>query len=68
MPPVTHARTQDCKYVLFVDMGCRMNPGTLQALVHEMETDQRCFVATGFPFDVPPPQVRARVRAGPGRG
>lgn len=49
--------SEDCKYVLFVDMGCRMNPGTLQALVHEMETDQRCFVATGFPFDVPPPQA-----------
>lgn len=45
----------DCKYILFADVGCRMHPGTLQALVYELETDPRCFVATGYPFDIPPP-------------
>lgn len=49
--------SENVKYVLFADVGCRMHPGTLQALVYELETDQRCFVATGYPFDVPPPNA-----------
>ena len=43
------------KYILFLDANCRLHPGTVYAMVQELETDQAAYVATGYPFDVPPP-------------
>lgn len=49
--------SEDCKYVLFMDVGCRLHPGSVHALVHELEKDRDCFVATGYPLDIPAPQA-----------
>ena len=54
---VAGARRADprCRYVFFLDANAALHPGTVLSMVHEIEQDDDVFVATGYPFDVPPP-------------
>lgn len=41
------------KYVLFLDDDVRLHPGTIGALVAEMEKNPEIFIQTGYPLDLP---------------
>ncbi|KAK9803984.1 hypothetical protein WJX72_010372 [[Myrmecia] bisecta] len=43
------------KYVLCLDDDVVLHPGSLQMLVDSMEAQPDMFMATGYPFDLPPP-------------
>ncbi|GFR40244.1 hypothetical protein Agub_g814 [Astrephomene gubernaculifera] len=42
-------------YVLCLDDDVALHPGSLEDLVAEMEARPDVFMATGYPFDIPPP-------------
>ncbi|KAG2488516.1 hypothetical protein HYH03_013019 [Edaphochlamys debaryana] len=42
-------------YVLILDDDVALHPGSVAELVAEMEAQPGLFMATGYPFDVPPP-------------
>eukprot|EP00261_Vitis_vinifera_P037261 XP_019078504.1 PREDICTED: uncharacterized protein LOC100264719 isoform X2 [Vitis vinifera] len=44
---------KDSKYVLFLDDDVRLHPGTIGALVAEMEKNPEIFIQTGYPLDLP---------------
>lgn len=54
MVAAARAASPRSKYILFLDANCRLHPGTVYAMVQELEQDQKAYVATGYPFDVPP--------------
>ncbi|KAJ7514182.1 hypothetical protein O6H91_23G031900 [Diphasiastrum complanatum] len=47
------AMHKECKYVLFLDDDIQLHPGSIGALVSEMEENPKIFVLTGYPFDIP---------------
>ncbi|KAL2321333.1 hypothetical protein Fmac_030302 [Flemingia macrophylla] len=44
---------KDSKYVLFLDDDVRLHPGSIGALVREMEKNPEIFIQTGYPLDLP---------------
>ncbi|TKY44566.1 Ceramide glucosyltransferase [Spatholobus suberectus] len=44
---------KDSKYVLFLDDDVRLHPGSIGALVREMEKNPAIFIQTGYPLDLP---------------
>eukprot|EP00850_Spirogloea_muscicola_P018846 SM000177S03179 [mRNA] locus=s177:35680:39904:- [translate_table: standard] len=51
------AMSASSKYVLFLDDDIRLHPGTICQLVDTMEADQKAFLLTGYPFDLPAPTL-----------
>ncbi|KAL5178583.1 hypothetical protein HKD37_01G000068 [Glycine soja] len=47
------AMHKDSKYVLFLDDDVRLHPGSIGALVREMEKNPKIFIQTGYPLDLP---------------
>ncbi|CAD7697953.1 unnamed protein product [Ostreobium quekettii] len=45
---------RDSKYVLFLDDDVQLHPRSIQLLAEVLELDSSKFMATGFPFDIPP--------------
>ncbi|KAL9324725.1 hypothetical protein ACSQ67_009582 [Phaseolus vulgaris] len=47
------AMHKDSKYVLFLDDDVRLHPGSIGALVSEMQKNPEIFIQTGYPLDLP---------------
>ncbi|KAK7379968.1 hypothetical protein VNO78_32261 [Psophocarpus tetragonolobus] len=47
------AMHKDSKYVLFLDDDVRLHPGSIGALIREMEKNPEIFIQTGYPLDLP---------------
>ena len=41
------------RYIAFIDDDIQLHPGTMFALVHEIEKDPQVFVSTGYSFEAP---------------
>ena len=48
------AVSPESRYIFCMDANCKLHPGTVHLLMNELENDTSVFVATGYPFDMPP--------------
>nr|AID57154.1 ceramide glucosyltransferase 2 [Emiliania huxleyi] len=48
------AVSPESRYIFCMDANCKLHPGTVHLMMNELENDASVFVATGYPFDMPP--------------
>eukprot|EP00899_Mesostigma_viride_P009178 jgi/Mesvir1/18261/Mv09531-RA.1 len=47
------ASAADSEFILFLDDDIRLHPGSVDVLVDGLTKHPQCFLATGYPFDIP---------------